>query len=191
MCENYDINFWFEQQHLHGDVQNYGTNYYAYQIFENLVLPLGKKIPDGYIVVLGTNRCVSFNLLCEHFGPQRCLGFDIANPTEHARVVTKNCLYLDDDDGIPIAFVHNDVGNFALTPNAKMHAQIWAAKHVVEGGYFLGRNNKNTLGVDIESIMTDYGYENFHLNTVANHRLKSLIPSYQLDSHMLSRRITL
>ena len=139
---------------------------------------------------MDTNRCESFELLCQHFGHDRCVGFDIANPTNHSRVIIKNCLLLDESDDMPIAFVHNDVGNFGLTPKAKMHAQIWAANNVVEGGYFLGRNNKNSIGEDIEKIMTEFGFDNTNLDAAQYASLKDQIPHYQLDSHMLSKRVS-
>lgn len=187
MTENYDINFWFNQHELHSNVNGYGKEYYAYKIFEQVILPL-QNIPDGYIVVMGTNRCVSFNLLCEHFGTERCIGFDLANPTRHTRVLIKNCLHLGDKDAIPIAFVHNDVGNFLLTPKAKIHAQMWAARHVVTGGYFLGRNNQNSAKINIESMMSDLGYTNTHLSCIDNQFLQNEIPRHHLYSHMLSVR---
>ena len=186
MIENYDIDYWFNQHELHGNVYGYGRAYYAYKIFENLVLHLD-DIPHGFIVVMGTNRCVSFDLLCQHFGSDRCLGFDIANPTQHEKVIIKNCLDLGKKDNVPIAFVHNDVGNFTQTPLAKMHAQLWAANNVVPGGYFLGRNNRNSLGIDLESAMLGLNYENYQLEHMHSDYLIG-IPDYQIVSHMLSKR---
>ena len=47
MTENYDIDYWFNQTKLHGTVDDYGKNYYAYKIFERAILPL-TDLPDGY-----------------------------------------------------------------------------------------------------------------------------------------------
>ena len=40
-----------------------------------------------------------------------------------------------------IAFCHNDLGNYATTPKLKEHAQKWAAKNIIKGGYMLSNNN--------------------------------------------------
>ena len=60
----YKKEYWYDNSKQHSDVDNYGEDYYAYKIYKNLVLKLQDVPDDGYIVLLGTNRCVSFNLLC-------------------------------------------------------------------------------------------------------------------------------
>ena len=54
---------------------------------------------------------------------------------------------LTDEDKMDIAFCHNDLGNYATTPKLKEHAQKWAAKNLVNGGYFLSNNNFNRAKV--------------------------------------------
>ena len=83
-----------------------------------------KDIPQtGKIVVLGTHNCHSFDKLCKHFGYDRCIGYDLHNPTNHSNVIIKNCMELSEKDTIEIAFCHNDLGNYATTPLLKKHAQ--------------------------------------------------------------------
>lgn len=187
--ENYDYDFWFNQESQHGDdiaQFGYGSKFYAYQIFEQVVTKL-TDMPDGFIVVLGTRMCQSFEFLCNHFGRDRCIGYDLHNPTNHDRVIVKNCLDLSSSDDIPIAFVHNDVGTWPLTPKLKLHAQIWATKNIVPGGYFLGRNNLNSQKIDLEKFMMDHGFDNLQLRDFPQHQLKD-IPQHHVDSHMLSRK---
>ena len=153
----YNKSFWFENTENHNQRQNvngYGKDYYVYKIYKNIILKMNNIPNEGYIVVLGTNRCVSFDLLCEHFGRERCLGFDIHNPVDNDRVVTMNCNNLSTKDDIPIAFVHNDMGSFPLTPKLKLHAQKWAIRNLVDGGYFLSRNNLNSAKYDLELLMS-------------------------------------
>jgi hypothetical protein len=68
----YNFNFWFDGK-CHNNVDNYEKGYYVYEIYKNIILELNDIPSDGYIVVLGTNRCVSFDLLCNHFGKERCI----------------------------------------------------------------------------------------------------------------------
>ncbi len=52
----YSEDYWYNSPQEHEDVSNYDENYYAYKIYENLIL----KLPDipkyGYIVCVGTNK---------------------------------------------------------------------------------------------------------------------------------------
>jgi hypothetical protein len=183
----YSKDYWFNEVDKHGDVSDYGTEYYAYQFFEKIVLNL-TDIPDnGYIVVLGTNKCVSFNLLCEHFGNDRCIGYDIDNPTNHPCVKVQNIL--DVSESIPISFVHNDIGNYTLTPTAKFHAQQWAAQNVVEGGYFLGRNNLNRARIPIEQYMERSGFLNINMLSLTGIFDLSNIKHRELEGHMISKKV--
>ena len=183
----YDENFWFYQIEQHGDVENYSNKYYAYQLFEKIILKLNDIPDNGYIVVLGTNKCVSFNLLCDYFGKDRCIGYDIANPTNHPCVKIGNILEVT--ESIPISFVHNDIGNFSLTPTAKFYAQQWAAKNVIEGGYFLGRNNLNRAKIPLEQFMKRCGFVNLQLLGLTGIFDLSDVKHRELEGHMLSKKI--
>ena len=186
-AQYYDIDYWYNRIAEHGNnVYNYDYRYYAYQLFEKLILKL-TDIPNGYIVVLGTHNCVSFDLLCSRFGQDRCIGYDMANPTNHPSVRVGNVLNLTDE--IPIAFVHNDIGNFSLTPLAKLHAQRWAARNVVAGGYFLGRNNLNSAKFPLESMMEQYGFINSNLLSLTGLVDLSTVDSPTLEGHMISKRV--
>jgi hypothetical protein len=87
--QKYTKEFWFDQHHLHGEVHEYDNRYYANNLYENIVKKINDIPDDGYIVVLGTNNCVSFQILVDHFGVDRCLGIDIANPKNHLESKTR------------------------------------------------------------------------------------------------------
>ena len=180
--------YWFDNP-LHKGEDNYGSEYYANTIFKNLILNI-QDIPDqGYIVVLGTNRCVSFNILCNHFGKDRCIGYDLYNPVNHPRVITKNVMELSGGDDIPIAFCHNDIGSFPTTPKEKIFAQKWAASNVVKGGYFLGRNNLNVAGYRSEEELRSLGFKNYMFEELKSFFNLSTLDASSIEGHMLSRRL--
>lgn len=184
----YGREYWYNNPDEHIEEDNYGEKYYGYQIYENIILKLEDIPSDGFIVLLGTNRCVAFNLLCDHFGADRCIGFDIHNPTNHSRVIAKDCTTLSDDDDIPIAFCHNDLGSFPTTPKLKIHGQEWAARNIMNGGYFLGRNNLNSAKYQSEEVMNELGFENLHFKDLQNDfDMTNFEPSW-IEGHMLSRR---
>ena len=77
-------NLWFDtnsSELLEGwPVEERDANYYVNQFYEQIVFDL--PIPEnGKLLVLGTHNCVSFDKLCIHFGYDRCIGFDLFNPT--------------------------------------------------------------------------------------------------------------
>ena len=184
----YGREYWYNNPDEHIEEDNYGEKYYGYQIYENIILKLEDIPSDGFIVLLGTNRCVSFNLLCDHFGADRCIGFDIHNPTNHSRVIAKDCTMLSDDDDIPIALCHNDLGSFPTTPKLKIHGQEWAARNIMNDGYFLGRNNLNSAKYQSEEVMNELGFENLHFKDLQNDfDMTNFEPSW-IEGHMLSRR---
>jgi hypothetical protein len=183
----YQAGFWFDNP-VHDDCDNFGSGFYANPLYSFLVTKLSDVPSDGYIVVLGTNRCVSFDILCEFFGYSRCIGYDLHNPTGHPRVIQRDCTTLSEADDIPIAFCHNDIGSFPTTPLLKTHCQRWAARNVVDGGYFLGRNDKNRAGFKAEAYMRGLGFSNQVLTDLTGQYDLSGLDEDCLGSHMLSRR---
>lgn len=184
----YGFDFWFDNPREHENCANFGAEYFANLLYSSLITRLGDVPADGYIVVLGTNRCVSFEILCDFFGSARCLGYDLHNPSGHPRVVGKDCSLLSTADDIPIAFCHNDVGSYPATPLLKEHAQRWAGRNVVAGGYVLGRNNNSRARFDVEACMTELGFVNQRLSDLAGQYDLSALTADCLESHMLSKR---
>ena len=161
MNENkyYDFDYWFKKSDRHLGEDNYGVKYYAYEIFKS-ILPLLEIPTEGYIVVLGSHNCVSLELLCQVYGRERCVGFDLFNPTNNDRVRIKDCNLLSDADDLPIAFCHNDLGSFPTTPRLKINGQEWATKNMIEGGILLSRNNLNSAKYKSEDFMRARGFDN-------------------------------
>lgn len=184
----YDASYWFDNKE-HDVVDNYGKNYYANTIYKNVILKLEDIPLSGKIVLLGTNRCVAFNLLCDRFGIERCLGYDIANPTNHPSVIVKDCTSLNNSDNVPIAFCHNDIGSFPTTPKLKIYCQEWSAKNVILGGYYLGRNNLNRAKYNSEEYMESLGFVNYHFKDLVDKFDMSNFEDSWIEGHMLSKRL--
>ena len=182
------FDFWYNNAEF-DEHDQFGPNYYVNEFYKNIVFNL--QIPDeGYIVVAGTNRCVSFNLLCEKYGNERCIGFDLYNPANHNRVITKDCLTLSVQDDIPIAFAHNDVGSLSHTPDVKIHTHKWLSRNIVDGGYLLGNNNLNRAKFKFEEYMAENGFLNTQfLNLDKNIYDISGFPYERIEGYMISRRI--
>ncbi len=185
--EFYRPDFWFDNPE-HDDCANFGPDYFANHLYSSLVTQLDDVPADGYVVLLGSNRCIAFELLCDFFGAERCVGYDLHNPSGHPRVITKDCSALTGADDLPIAFCHNDIGSYPTTPLLKAHCQRWAARNVLNGGYLLSRNNRSRAGFDVEAVMSALGFTNRHLQDLTGRFDLTALDPDCLESHMLSRR---
>ena len=132
---------------------------------------------------------VSPDKLCKHFGYNRCLGFDLHNPTKHPNVIIKNCMELNEQDDMDIAFCHNDLGNYATTPKLKEHAQEWAARNIVKGGYMLSNNNYNRGKIDNIKIMMENKCKITQLAEVITKYNLSSLPFKRIEGYMLSKKL--
>lgn len=188
--KNYSYDYWFNDPQLE-EWDNGDENYYVNHFYNDVIKKL--DIPEtGYIVVLGTHLCVSFDKLCKHFGYERCIGYDLYNPTNHPRVKIKDCSLLTEEDDIPIAFCHNDLGNFPTTPKLKLHGQEWAIRNIIPNGYFLGNNSKNSANIDLETLMSSSGFDNVFLNDLDQNKFDlSRIPESRLSAYMISKKDSL
>lgn len=183
----YSYDFWFNNE-LHDSWDNGGENYYVNTFYNNIVKKLEDIPSEGKILVLGTHNCVSFDKLCKHFGYDRCIGYDLHNPKNHPNVVIKNCMELSDSDKMDIAFCHNDLGNYSTTPKLKTHAQKWAAKNLVKGGYMLSNNNFNRAKVDNIGIMENENCKITQLLDVKEKYNLESLPFERLEGYMLSKK---
>jgi len=180
-----EFDFWFDNSEF-DEHDQFGSSYYVNTFYNDIVVNL--DVPDdGYIVVMGTARAVSFDLLCKHFGEERCIGFDLYNPSNHPRVKIKDCMELSDLDNIPIAFAHNDMGSLPHTPELKIHTQRWLANNIVEGGYLLGNNNLNRAKFNFEALMMLENFKNTQFSELKSDWIKNL-PNERIEGYMLSRR---
>lgn len=175
--------YWFENPEF-DEHDQFGEKYYVNNFYTDIVFNL--DIPEnGYIVVMGTARCKSFDLLCKRYGSNRCIGFDLFNPTNHPNVVLKDCNNLSDYDNIPIAFAHNDIGNMSQTPDLKIKTQKWLIKNIVKNGILLGNNNLNRKKFKFEELMTQNGFENKKFSQLPTELTKNL-PKERIEGYMLS-----
>jgi len=179
--------FWFENPEFDAHDQ-FGSKYYVNDFYTKIVFNL--DIPDdGYIVVAGTARAVSFDLLCQRFGADRCIGYDLYNPSEHPRVFIKDCMELNQQDNIPIAFAHNDIGSLSHTPELKIKTHKWLASNIIDGGYVLGNNNLNRAKFKFEEYMSEHGFVNTQFSDLSSEQFDiSSFPHERIEGYMISKK---
>lgn len=184
--ESYD--FWFNNSEF-DEHDRFGEKYYVNDFYKKIVFNL--DIPEnGNIVVMGTNVCITFGTLCEKYGENRCVGYDLYNPSNHPKVILKDCMGLSDEDNIPIAFAHNDIGSFPHTPDLKIHTQEWLAKNVIKGGYVLGNNNLNRAKYKVEEFMESCGFENTYFSDLDSDTFDlSMFPIERIEGYMISKKV--
>ena len=183
--ETYD--FWFNNPEF-DDHDQFGSEYYVNDFYKNIVYNL--DIPeDGYIVVAGTHKAVSFDLLCQKYGKERCIGFDLYNPSNHECVRIKDCMELSESDDIPIAFAHNDIGSLSHTPEVKIFTHKWLTSNIVTGGYVMGNNNLNRAKFKFEEYMKENDFENIQFEDLDTERFNlNSFPKERIEGYMLSKK---
>jgi hypothetical protein len=188
ISEKESFDFWFNNSEF-DEHDQFGSKYYVNDFYREIVSNL--DIPkDGFIVVAGTHKAVSFNILCDMFGSDRCIGFDLYNPSEHNRVFIKDCLSLSEKDNIPIAFAHNDVGSLSHTPDVKIHAHKWLTGNIVPGGCLMGNNNLNRAKFKFEEYMIENGFTNTHFLDLDDNVFDiSSFPIERIEGYMISRKL--
>jgi hypothetical protein len=182
--ESYE--FWFKNKEF-DDHDQFREKYYVNTFYKDIVPTL--DIPDeGYIVVVGTARAVSFDILCKTFGPDRCIGYDLYNPSNHPRVKIKDCRELSSKDNIPIAFAHNDIGSIPHTPKLKYSTQLWLLENIIKGGYLLGNNNLNRAKFKFEELAIEKGFKNTQFSEL-NKNITNNLPFERIEGYMYSKKI--
>lgn len=182
--QSYD--FWFNNSEFDTHDQ-FGKEYYVNKFYEDIIPTL--DIPsNGYIVVMGTARAVSFDILCKKFGYDRCIGYDLYNPSNHPNIKIKDCNNLNHVDNIPIAFAHNDIGSIPHTPELKIHTQKWLIDNIIEGGYLLGNNNLNRAKFKFEELMKQNNFVNTQFSDIPTNITKNL-PYERIEGYMYSRKL--
>lgn len=171
MTEEYSYQFWFENQEQYWGKWNmqpqYNLDGYAAQIYSQIIIPQ-LQLPEGKVVVLGSNNCIAFDLLCEHYGQDRCVGYDLHNPTDHPCVIIKDANDLGPADDIPIAFAFPDVCDWYTGPIARRCALEWAVRNTVPGGWVLGPTDKNGANYPATDNFTGWGFDKYSLDDFNN-----------------------
>ena len=183
----YSYDYWFNNKE-HDNWDQGGEKYYVNTFYENIIMKLSDIPKEGKILILGTHNCYTFDKLCKHFGYDRCIGYDLHNPNNHKNVIIKDCMELSNEDKIDIAFCHNDLGNYATTPKLKEHAQKWAAKNIIKGGYMLSNNNFNRSKVKNIEIMKENGFEITQLLELEDKYDLSKLDKSRIEGYMLSQK---
>jgi len=124
-------------------------------LFRSVLFDL--KLQHGYVVMFGTHNCRVFQTWCEHWGYDRCLGFELYNEGQFNNVVVMDVRGLGDWCSTSIALCWNDVGSWTRTPQARMDSYLWIKKNVVSGGYYLERGN-DIAEWDLETNMIKDGF---------------------------------
>lgn len=179
--EVYEYDYWFNQTELHGNVYDYGPDYVHNKIVREIIFNI--DLPEGKIVMLGSHTGYGLNLLCEQYGAERVIGFDLYNPSNHPRVITGNIFDLSHN--IDCALIINDIGNYKLTPKAKIYAQEWASNNTVSGGYILANTNNNNANYQIQEYMAT---KHFTMHRLTEYTSVT-VPNWALKSYALYKRI--
>ena len=71
----------------------------------------------------------------------------------------------------------------------KEHAQKWAAKNLIKGGYMLSNNNYNRAKVNNIEIMKENNCEIIQLSEVVEKYNLSKLPFKRIEGYMISKKV--
>ena len=185
-----EVNYWYNNIDEHGeDVYSYGPKYYVGLVIKKII-PFLKLPSSEKICMLGTHNCYSFKLLEEFYGKDRCIGFDLKNPTNRSNIIEGSIVDLNSDLIPPLSFCWNDLGNYKRNPFEKMYGQIVFANRIVNGGVFIGRDGSNRARFPVEALMSELNYKNENLLNFFIQKDISFegIDKSLLSSHLISFR---
>jgi len=125
----------------------FGYQYHSYTITKHIVSKL--SIPKhGKLIQLGTGLGVVVEYLCNKYGYDRVIGYDLFNPLGHP-----NIEFLDMETDIPdenkIAYLEIDVGSMSHFSEQRKKILEWSFSNMVSGGYVL-TNKKLALELQEE-----------------------------------------
>ena len=132
----------------------YGYNYHSYLITKYIVKNL--NIPNGYVLQFGTGLGITVELLCNIFGNDRVIGYDIFNPLKHPNIqffdINKIDFHIKN-----IAYCDIDIGSMETHYENRKQLLKHISKYVVVGGFIL-TNKKLSKGYESD-------FEIIELNT--------------------------
>ena len=136
----------------------FGYQYHSYTITKHIISKL--PIPrDGKLIQLGSALGVVVEFLCNKYGDDRVVGYDLFNPLGHP-----NIKFLDMETDIPpsdkIAYLEIDVGSMSHFRDQRKKLLEWSFGNMVNGGYVL--TNKK-LALELQQS-TQYDFEMLNLN---------------------------
>lgn len=113
----------------------FGYQYHSYKITKHIVSKL--PIPEsGKLVQLGCGLGTVVEFLCNTYGDDRVVGYDLFNPLSHP-----NIKFLDMENSVPcadkIAYLEIDVGSMSHFSDQRKKLLEWSLENVVNGGYIL------------------------------------------------------
>lgn len=181
-----EVDYWFKNIEDHGeDVFSYGPKYYVGLVLKK-IMPILELPCEGKVCMLGTHNCFSFGLLEEFYGMERCIGFDLYNPTKRTNIREGSIVDLDSDLLPPLSFCWNDLGNYSRTPFEKMFGQILFSNRILKGGVFIGRDSSNRARFPVEILMKEM---NYYSETLLDFFLKNNLSFKEIDESILSSHL--
>jgi hypothetical protein len=144
--------------------------YHSYTIIKHILskLPISKK---GKLLQLGTGLGLSVELLCNLYGYDRVVGYDLFNPLKHPNIEVRD-LEKDFLQNTKISFCDIDVGVLNEDSDLRKKYFSWAKKNLVVGGYILvnkkivGKLNNKFEVIDLTSFNDTNIWKNPHNNRI-------------------------
>lgn len=168
--------------------QNYGYDYCSYLVAKH-VLPNLDIPSEGNVVQIGCALGLALEEMCNIFGKDRVVGYDLINPLNHPNITIMNCENLNKK--MKISFCEIDVASAATHPELRMHCLKWAMKNILPGGKILFNNNFSSkhYKMDIEKYMSENGYKVEQLKKYETKEFTKDIMKSRINTKMICTKL--
>ena len=111
----------------------YGYNYHSYLIAKNIISSL--NFGEGKFVQFGTGLGLTIEYLCNQFGYDRVIGYDMFNPLNHPNIHSLD-VYTDFPQDMNLCYTDIDIGDVRGDYDIRIKLFDWALKNT-KNGYIL------------------------------------------------------
>lgn len=133
----------------------YGYNYHSYLIAKNIISNL--KFNNGMFVQFGTGLGLTIEHLCNVFGYDRVVGYDLFNPLSHPNIKSLD-VYESLPKDMDLCYTDIDIGNVRLDYDIRSKLFDWAYKNTKQGYILI--NKSITLDYDNLDIIELNSFDN-------------------------------
>ena len=92
---------------------------------------------DGKLIQFGVDDGKALRRLCQTWGKDRVVGYDISPRVKHSQLITLDLNNIGPEQETQIAFCDVDVGDFNTHAELRLELVRWSAPQVVMGGMIM------------------------------------------------------
>ena len=184
----YSLNYWCDEENS-ADCECYTTAYYGFEVSKIAInFMVNRGVKSGDFVMLGVANGFTFNELQGAYQDWNFLGVDLERPPALVGdFLAADITSLTPESLAGATLIYNDIGNYQLTPLAKIWASYIGLRSLPSGSGLLCRNDANSIDFPLSAWATNLSCDEFRLSDLMESD-GSEIDSDVLEGHSIFLR---